>query len=295
MTIEAKVICDSISPDLVRLTTLQLRYPKFIHSEFMTHRVFSRNASSSRAIPTKRLLQDIWREPANPVYWGANKPGMQAATQITGWRRAAVRGVWRSGQVSNIIHAWLLDRLGLHKQLVNRRIENDGHINVVVTATEWDNFFKLRCHKDAQPEIQTLAREMLNAMNKSRPTPREQGQWHLPYVTPDFDIRMESLLQRKCTYGIKVSVARCARVSYLTHNRKPPEWEEDIKLYERLVGAEPLHASPAEHQATPDKRADGVIGVANDAWTNPELHGNLTGWIQYRKILEQPACVLEDF
>jgi hypothetical protein len=70
VSITAKVIADSIADGCPRLITLQLRYPRFIHSEFMTHRAFSRNASSSRAIPVERLIQDVIDDPAMPVYWG---------------------------------------------------------------------------------------------------------------------------------------------------------------------------------------------------------------------------------
>ena len=95
----------------------------------------------------------------------------------------------------------------------------------------------------------------------------------------------------------KVSVARCARVSYLTHELKKPAPEADLKLYAQLVGGWPIHASPAEHQATPDEyedgpRRDGLV-VADDGsrwrsvygWRRPELHGNFVGWVQYRKTM----------
>src|ERR1700693_1578480 len=84
MTVSAKIVADSVGQAGQRITTMQLRYPKFIHGEFMTHRVFSRNASSSRAIPVERLIQDVIDDPAMPVFWGKNQKGMQAKEELTG-------------------------------------------------------------------------------------------------------------------------------------------------------------------------------------------------------------------
>lgn len=299
MIISAKIIVDSISsPDGIRLTTMQLRYPKFIHGELMTHRVFSRNASSSRAIPVERLIQDVIDDPVLPAHWGKNQRGMQAREEHDA--RIGVYG-WGGGTDRSKEQAWLLARdnaikaarafadAGYHKQIVNRLLEPFCHINVVVTATEWSNFFALRCHPDAQPEMRILAESMRTAMDSSRPTMLRPGQWHLPYFDPGKDdvgnwlgSRMKPIELAQET-SIKISVARCARVSYLTQEGKSPTIEEDLALYERLVGAQPIHASPAEHQATPDCNVGNEVD--GDRWARPELHGNFRGWIQYRKTL----------
>jgi thymidylate synthase ThyX len=297
MTITAKVIADSTSPQGIRLTTMQLRYPKMIHSEFMTHRVFSRNASSSRAIPVARLIQDVIDDPAMPVFWGSNKPGMQAGEELTGdWRQAAINE-WLLARNRAAASAIDMGRYGVHKQIVNRIIEPWCHINVVVTATEWANFYALRQHKDAQPEMKALADAMWEAQQTSIPTPCVVGGWHLPYYDPETDgkaLYFADLGGDPFQWMIRVSVARCARVSFLTHEGKPPNVEDDLKLYDRLVGSTPLHASPAEHQATPDKAlltfSEGAnayrVGI-NDSvgFQYPEQHGNLVGWRQYRKML----------
>lgn len=279
MTITAKIIADSISEDDVRITTLQLRYPRFIHSEFMTHRVFSRNASSSRAIPVERLIEDIERETAMPIHWGKNQPGMQAReehdeelkidaylpkySKIDAWIRARNNAI----EVARAFH-----NAGYHKQIVNRLLEPFSHINVVVTSTEWENFFKLRRHPDAQPEIKVLADVMYDVIQQSKPYLIYNKEWHLPYITEN-GLEIEK--------AIKCSVARCARVSYLTHEGKPTNIENDLLLYERLINAIPPHMSPAEHQATPDKFLYDVV-----MWNQPTLHGNFIGWKQYRKVIE---------
>lgn len=283
MTITARIVADSISPQGIRLTTMQLRYPRMIHSEFMTHRVFSRNASSSRAIPVERLIQDVLDDPAMPVYWGSNKPGMQAGAELTGDDLENAKTRWLDARDDAVNSARLMADCGTHKQIVNRIIEPWCHINVVVTATDWQNFYALRRHPDAQPEMKALADAMWIAQAEVLPKPLQPGDWHLPYVSPDDAInlgnnRSEIGNGNRDNLLIRLSVARCARVSYLTHEGKPPNIEDDLKLYDRLVGATPLHASPAEHQATPDHWSVWE-------WDDPSEHGNFTGWRQYRKML----------
>lgn len=279
MTIQAKIIADSISPEGIRLTTMQLRYPRFIHAEFMTHRTFSRNASSSRAIPVERMIEDLMRDPAMPVYWGANQKGMQAGEELSGPDLYDAKDYWLSAMNDSIKWAYAMIDAHLHKQIANRILEPWAHINVVVTATEWNNFFNLRAHKDAQPEIHALAFEMLNAMAGSQPRVLTSGEWHLPYVH-------EPYTEQGIEAAKRVSVARCARVSYLTHDGRETTVEEDLALYERLVGSEPLHASPAEHQATPDYKVGPDDIEPRPRWNQGYLHGNFNGWVQNRKMLE---------
>lgn len=287
MTISAKVVADSVSPQGIRLTTMQLRYPKFIHGEFMTHRVFSRNASSSRAIPVERLIQDVLDDPAMPVFWGKNQKGMQAVEELMPVDKENAIKHWLLARDSAVRHAKDLHARDVHKQLVNRLIEPWCHINVACTATEWSNFFALRKHPDAQPEMRALAEAMWGAREASTPNLLQPGEWHLPYVgevkcASGIDFRKEP----EADMWRKVSVARCARVSFLTHEGKPLKVEDDLKLYDRLVGSTPLHASPAEHQATPDGTVEGIAVSEQDrGWQNPDQHGNLYGWRQYRKML----------
>lgn len=304
MTISVELIADSIANG-IRISTLQLRYPRFIHAEVMTHRVFSRNASSSRAIPVKRIIEDIQKDPAIPMHWGKNIPGMQAHEQIDepvivrtddndGYFEDSMtkEAAWLEARDRVISIAQSFDNAGYHKQIVNRLLEPWSHINVLVTATDFANFFHLRDHADAQPEIRELAQKMKIALSKATTVELKYGDWHLPYISgKDFaDIHMylkharitrdEPMIKEIMEVALKVSVARCARVSYLTHGGRPTKLEEDLLLYNRLLGSQPLHASPAEHQATPDE----LFGNRKD-WCNPEKHGNFRGWIQYRKTL----------
>lgn len=287
MTVGVKIIADSISEEKIRLTTFQLRYPRFIHSEFMTHRQFSRNASSSRAVPVKKLIQDILDDTAIPIHWGKNQKGMQADEEcneeiwFNQWWEKQGPGpytrekAWIDARDNAIRHARAFDEAGYHKQIVNRLLEPFSHINVLVTSTKWANFFNLRDHKDAMPEIRQLARVMKDALKISKPKLLEPGEWHLPYWE-DYEGGYNET-------ALKVSVARCARVSYLTQEGKKSTVEEDLKLYSMLIETDPLHASPAEHQATPDK-IHFIKGIGKD-WSATNLWGNFHGWIQYRKTL----------
>jgi thymidylate synthase ThyX len=264
--IEASVVKDSVSPAGKRITTLQLKYPRFIHSEVMTHRAFSRNASSSRAIPVSAQLKSIKKDMAAPIHWGANKPGMQADKELSRFKIFLAKSLWTLAGRSACFFAGLMNKLGAHKQVVNRITEPFSYISVVLTATEFDNFFALRYHHMAQPEIYELAKKMYQAYSSSTPKQLELGQWHLPYVSEEEVAEMDIEMALKC------SVARCARVSYNNHDGTKPVIKKDLELYDRLLGHHPVHASPAEHQATPYK-------------TKGKASGNLVGWRQYRKTI----------
>ena len=270
--IQAKVITDSVSTAGVRITTLELQYPRFIHGEVMTHRVFSRNAMSSRAIPVAKMVEQVRSNPATPVHWGKNQPGMQANEQLTGAALESAKGLWLSAAQQAADLAERMVDLGLHKQATNRILEPFQWMRTLITSTEWDNFFELRAHPDAQPEFHELALQMQAAMDGSKSVLRSSGSdvdsWHLPYV-----LDSERYLYRPSIL-LKLSTARCARVSYLTHEGDRPDINKDIALYDRLVGSRPIHASPAEHQA----RA--LPGGATKS-------RNFRGWTQHRSLLEE--------
>lgn len=317
LTISAKIIKDSVSPTGQRITTMELKYPRFIHAEAKTHRVMSiggeeytltqdagfmsdpnlsRNASSSRAIPVEKMIQSVIDDPAMPIYWGKNQPGMQAKVELEGEEKRAAMRAWLDGMNQAVQCAQRMLALGVHKQIANRVIEPWTHITVVVTATEWNNFLHLRDHEDAQPEIAELARCVRVELEMNDPVSLKPGEWHLPYVgLTDWEAANTFLLRGRITRDMpkhpelvellrKVSTARCARVSYLTHDGKAPDIEADLALYDRLVGSSPLHASPTEHQATPDTWSEGDFDFPA-SWMNDNLHGNLSGWIQHRKLL----------
>ena len=250
MTIDAKVIAHSSHAGCPDLYTIQARYPRFIHSEVMTHRSFSRSASSSRAVPIKRMIDEVYDDPAMPVEWGSNKAGMQAGAEIEkSWR---AKDVWLNARDEAALAARRLDELGLHKQVANRVLEPFSHISVVITATDWDNFFALRCHPAADPTMRVLAETIREVMNVSKAQPLDAGQWHLPYGG-----------------NLSESAARCARVSYLRHDGSAPDNADDMRLA-GILRAE-KHMSPFEHQAKP---------------TPYERNANLFGWYSQRCLLE---------
>lgn len=266
--ITAKVIEDSISESGKRIVTLQVKFPRFILPEFNTHRVFSRNFSSSRAIPTAKLIEQVRTDYAHPVHWGQNQPGMQAAVEMEEPHKVRSMSIWWEAAQAACDFAEAMAKEGAHKQIVNRIIEPYLFANGIVTSTEWDNWFELRDHEDAQPEIRALAIEMKFAMSKSTPTLLRAGQWHLPYITKEDRNKYDT------NTLLKISSARCCRVSYLKHDGTNPNVDEDLALFERLAGAVPLHASPLEHQATPEP-------LIQENW------GNFKHWTQYRKIWEK--------
>lgn len=274
--IEAKVIKDSVSEyGGTRITTLQLKFHRFILPEFNTHRVFSRNFSSSRAIPTAKLLEQVYNDPAMPVFWGKNQTGMQAEEELDPLTTRSAKALWLEAAKNAASHASIMSKMGMHKQLVNRIIEPYLWATGIVTSTEWGNWDSLRRHKDAQPEIQELAVQIHRVINNSNPEFLRAGQWHLPYINSEeiYSIQDIELLK-------KISAARCCRVSYLKHDGTSPNIDEDIALFNRLAGSVPIHASPLEHQATPDEYC------GTDEYIYPHLHGNFKGWIQHRKQWE---------
>lgn len=277
--IEAKVIEDSVSNGK-RITTLQLKYHRYIHGEFMTHRVFSRNASSSRAIPVQKMLSQVWNDPAIPVHWGKNQPGMQANEQLQGYRLKLAKMLWKLSGKAMCVFAYCGMKVGMHKQIANRILEPWQYIHVIVTATEWDNFFELRDHKDAQPEIRVLAKRIKYAMEHSPAKVLKEGEWHLPYCSKKDRELYDVVMLRK------LSAARCARVSYLTHDGLQPSEVADLKLFDRLVGGVP-HFSPLEHQATPvsDDMTIKSKYITHKLKSGVLCSGNLTGWVQFRQIV----------
>ena len=262
--IEAKVILDSVSPAGKRITTLQLKYPRWVHGEFLTHRAFSRNSMSSRAVPVTKMIEQVRNDPALPIHWGKNQPGMQASEELTGEARINAQMTWRNAAAKAADSAELMVGYGLAKQVANRILEPFQWMHTVVTATEWYNFFALRCHPDAQPEMQALAHAMRDAMDASTPQPAE---YHLPYLRDEDEILS---VRRRAM----VSAARCARVSYLKHDGTRPSVEDDLALFERLAGGAPIHASPLEHQGF----AMPVAGVRSR---------NFIGWWQFRELFEE--------
>jgi thymidylate synthase ThyX len=270
----AKIEKDSITILGHRLTTMVIKFPRFILPEFNTHRMLSKNTASSRAQPARGNIDRVANKKTRfiPKDWRKNQPGMQGFESIQHPKRA--EEIWDHAASYAAEFAKQLDNLGVHKQTVNRLLEPFMFTEMLVSATEWANFFALRHHPDAQPEMQELAKAMYEAYSNSTPKPLEAGSWHLPFIDDTCiidtvnNITTEDLQETL----IKRSVARCARVSYKLHDGASTTLDKDLGLYDRLLNANPGHMSPFEHQAM--------------ALTTSEQSGNFTGgFLQYRKTI----------
>lgn len=270
--IDAKVIADSINPDTgKRITTLAIKIPRIILSEHNTHRSLSRNFSSSRAIPAKKLRKEAWEHPFVPIYWGANKSGMSADQQLTGFNLSMAKFSWKlAGKFAVMFHK-MMEIVGVHKQTCNRIIEPWMSVVGTITSTEWDNFLRLRYDRNAQPEIIVLAKKIHDAIKASEPTVPENG-IHLPFI--DEEERKTFPIDQL----IKISVARCCRTSYANCLGKKSQPEEDIKLYHRLLGNG--HFSPFEHIALIPNHGRVAKELQYD------LQRNFRGWYQLRAFIK---------
>ena len=310
----AKIIADSISPEGVRLTTMEVRFHRFVLAEFNTHRVFSRNSASSRAIPVRKQIERIQTDLAYPVSWPVEQKGMQGGAEMSPGLRIDARDTWHKamGAAVKAVRS-LTDREDspLHKSVANRLLEPWMWHTVVCTATAWQNFFDLRLDVDAQPEIRVAAEAMKKAYDASTPVPLEEagrpytgtniqgepvagftvGGWHAPYIdmTPgseDMRALMAYADPERPHYAtevmVKVSAARCARTSYLTQDGKR-DMDEDLALYDRLVtdrveAGKGVHWSPLEHVATPWKknRQEGGVG-----WIDPHTGAYIEASVEH--------------
>lgn len=280
--------------------TIRMRYPRPIHGEIMTHRVFSRNARSSRAVPVKTMLDEVQRIPYVPWHWLKNKPGMQGTEPLSIEEQQEAEFLWltaRDYAVNITNQLFDPDGLNIHKQNPNRLLEPFSWIDTLITATDWDNFLWLRQHGAAEPHLQDLANLVAHAIETAHVFTLYDGQWHQPYITQqDIEWAMTEAIngpESMNTLLNKVSAARCARISYKPFDGDA-SYEKEISRYNHLVSDERVHASPLEHQAMPDtkaryetRRVDLINSgsITEDLFTNPHLHGNLEGYIQARKLV----------
>lgn len=286
----AKVITDSITDYGHRLTTMEVTHHRFVLAEENTHRVFSRNSASSRAIPVEKQLERFMHDAAYPVEWPSEQPGMSGGEGLgAGDHEDALRLFDEAHfQIGTLVNAYLLRHpdksTRLHKSLINRLLEPMQWHTVIISATAWQNFFNQRCHPAAQPEMRVAAEAIRDAMAASTPVLLHPGEYHMPYIRDDERDRDPAVLRQ-------VSAARCARVSYLTHDGVR-DIAEDLKLYERLTRADPMHASPLEHVATPALWNEHCVDIAMPGENDKvlELHlpkvGNFIGWQQLRLEVE---------
>lgn len=346
-----KLLLDSVSSvSGIRLRTYELKYWRAIHAELMTHRVFSRNAGSSRAKPALTIIEESMTNPWGPRYWGKNQPGMQAAVEHNAMVKIpsylsvpfanfmlheygddvpmsmtsqnsdpefeASREVawhfhgWLNGAMSGAFH-----HAGYHKQTVNRMTESTSPISVLVTATDFNNWDALRIHGDAQPEIFDLATDMHIAAQESTPRTLKPGEWHLPYIMDEDHqnvveylasangIACNKVSDKQTQVALRMlSAARCARISYTPFDGNA-SIQKEMERADSLLTF-PVHASPFEHQATPDDmhyiswvKPEALVAVGTiervgmkRVWKHPELCGNFNSWIQHRKLIHN-ECI----
>ena len=319
--IKAEIIADSLNERGDRITTFILTYPRFIHAEIMTHRMFSRNAASSRAIPFDKMVQMVRQDPFVPIVWQRDHKGMQGTEYVHAPLEIAdLRLGWEECAVQAAADAEGLHELGVTKQLCNRLLEPYLWYTALVTATDWDNFFELRLPKyvinekefrskrdaieklpyvvfddwtetqwlahsiaAAEPHMQLLAEAMHDAMTESNPVRLEADEWHIPFGDKfdddwDDDVR------------VKVAVARCARLSYMTYDGEY-SLEKDLELFDKLLKSK--HMSPFEHIASPMIGEEFAIFETRDE-TNiyPGVCRNFRGFVPLRHAIEHKLVEL---
>lgn len=275
-----------------RLDTLVLQMPRIILAEANTHRALSKNTSSTRAIPTKRLIEQVATDPFIPLHWGAAQKGMQAYEEIAD--AAGCEKTWLKARDRAVKSAEELLALGLHKQVVGRVLEPWMWVTTVATGSDyaWDNFFALRDHPDAEPHIQLLAQAIRKARDEAVVQSLEPGEWHVPFVDPSkapiYTVAPTDPLKNL----LKISVACCASVSYKTVEGFDMTQERAEAIYDKLFGP-PLHASPFEHAAQADWRLKRPVylpgGLLIDTvheWANETQHRNFRGFRQLRALIE---------
>lgn len=326
---------------LYRLTTMVVKLPRIVLAELNTHRVFSRNSASSRAIPTRKQLRALVRAAFVPSSFGTAVGGMNAGPALEGELLETAIAVWGDALYSQMWYAlclttspdyvereweqWVLEEnddfgafvmdvaariedktnpihneqlLWTTKGLTNRLLEPFMMHEVIITSTEWENFFNLRTDENAQEEIRTAAVMMKEAYDSSVPEVLSEGEWHLPFIQPE----EKEWAKQNPELAVKAVTARCARVSYLTHDTGKLDLNADYRLADSL--GENGHRSPFEHAGEPfgaaewSLREDGIAALVNSPYATQvpdyvlkqttkslEFAGNFRGWGQARRRL----------
>lgn len=301
--ITAKIICDSISEQGVRLTTFEVEAPRIILAEINTHNAISKNCSSTRAITLSKAIGQVEQNGFTPLYWGKKKTGMSATEEIE--LKEIAKSILLRAKDSAIASVKMLDEsCELHKQISGRLLEPFQMVKQVLTATDLDNFFNLRIHPTAQPEILMLAYKMYKALQESVPFELKSGEWHLPYIvtTRDNEGKIMYVDSLKETHYIEYSLEQARRISssccaQTSYRKTDDSLTKADDVFDKLVKADVLHSSPMEHQATPVKQSCYITGVNElhpETWEEGITHmnkqgelcsGNLRGFIQYRHLL----------
>jgi thymidylate synthase ThyX len=291
--------------------TLNLKYGLIVHAELLRHRLLSHSVKSNRAIEPHRIRKEVLTDPYVPVRFGKNQRGMVANGESK--FSSIARRVWLTGRYFACAVHWTLDKLGIHKEVCNRVLNPWQHVRETMTFTEIDNLLNLRLHKDAQPDIQELVLKIKRAIEdaciNNQVCELKLNEYHVPYVRRIYSNGVLVYQDNDGTLlnteqAVQCSVARCARSSYdnhdgssCTYNNKNGKMRTDKELYKDLLVMQPLHASPAEHVATP---MESPVSSNND-WVNIQgithmtkdgrlWSGNFNGWIQHRHTLNNESC-----
>ncbi len=297
---QANIVTKSLHPNGAVARTFHLVFPRMILAEMNTHKNFARSVSSSRAIPIQKMLAQVWNAPFIPISFGRNQKGMQAGKEINGFRRKVLENLWVFASEIVCVVVWIMFKLRLHKQTANRLLEPWLFVHATVTATQLKNFFNLRDHEDAQPEIRYLARLMKFADKMTKAKALKVGDWHLPWITDEDwgpasewaennDMRVINVL-------LRASAARCARSSYANFDTGSRSIFKDMETFASLVDSEPVHASPAEHQLKVDETVTSTFCTIDDngvygepleltEFKHENLHGHTPGFIVFRNTL----------
>lgn len=302
--IRAAVLAKSIANGIT-ITTFLIDFPRFILAEVNTHRNLSRNGASSRAIPVAQQIERVQSNPVVPIHFGLNQAGMSASEEVSENHKYIASLVWKDAVDNSLRTANALSGIHVHKQVVNRVLEPYSFMRMVVTATEWDNFFWLRLHKDADPHIAELARVMLHAYQQTPAVVLTEDCWHTPFFAQGFwSPPIENAHGVTAQEAIEHSMSCCAQTSY---RKLDMSTEKTEAIVERLFNGERCHASPSEHIARPMRKAKasphiflGDLTSRTSFGTHVDYLGNLwsnnfKGWHQYRQRISNNVCTSFDF
>ena len=302
--IRAAVLAKSIANGIT-ITTFLIDFPRFILAELNTHRAISKNGASSRAIPVAQQIKRVQDNPVVPIHFGLNQAGMSADTEVDENTKSKGLYEWLFNANRSVVGAQILQGMGVHKQVVNRIMEPYSFMRMVVTATEWDNFFWLRLHKDADPHIAELARVMLHAYQQTPAVVLTEDCWHTPFFAQGFwSPIVENAHGITAQEAIEHSMSCCAQTSY---RKLDMSTEKTEAIVERLFNGERCHASPSEHIARPMRKAKASphiflsdltsrasfgthVDYLGNLWSN-----NFKGWHQYRQCIPNNVCTDFDF
>jgi thymidylate synthase ThyX len=304
--INAKIVADSCDIRGNRITSVLVTIPRIVLAELNTHRMFSRNSASSRAIPFERMVKAVKDDPFIPIAWQKDHSGMQGTEYMEHGINDLIDNHLRARDAA-VERATEANQRGLTKQLCNRYLEPFMWHTVLITSTEWENFFALRCPQygllteeglkhfrsqndyfkaggvisgtdinieflkinksGAEIHIQAAAEAIYDAMNESTPMALKDGMWHIPFSDKLNNPEMGTAYGY--LHGIKVATAMCARTSYtVVGNEKEMTYAKLIEIHDRMVSQVPFHASPFEHCAR--------------VMTEDEYYTNVRGKLMFR-------------